>query len=114
MFDKAKLSDVESQSSIGTSSFDSRLRIVFLLSISPLMRYETTSDGINLKSGNSIVLVYISIKIDRLILQQCIVVTISLGGVVAEQMRYNLESANFLWLGYYIIMNRYILVYIYI
>ena len=46
------------------------------------------------------------------------VVTISLAGFVAEQMWDNLESAQYLWLSYYIIiiiiMNRYILVYIYI
>ena len=31
------------------------------------------------------------------------VVIISLGGFVADQMRYNLESAQYLWLSFYII-----------
>ena len=31
------------------------------------------------------------------------IVTISLGGFVADQMQYNLESAQYLWESYYII-----------
>ena len=37
------------------------------------------------------------------ILQQCMVVTILLGGFVADQMWYNLESAQYLWESYYMI-----------
>ena len=32
------------------------------------------------------------------------VVAISVGGFVADQTRYNLESAQYLWEGYYIII----------
>ena len=43
------------------------------------------------------------------------VVTISLGGFVADQMLYDLESAEYLIeLLYNIIINKYILVFIYI
>ena len=43
------------------------------------------------------------------------VVTIWLGGFVADQMQYNLESAQYLWLLLYaVIINKYILVFIYI
>ena len=43
------------------------------------------------------------------------VVTISLGGFVADQMQYNWESAQSMKeLLYYIIISKYILVYIYI
>ena len=31
------------------------------------------------------------------------IVTILLGGFVADQMQYNLESAHYLWESYYII-----------
>ena len=40
--------------------------------------------------------IYIYIYIYIYILQQCMVVTISLGRFVADQMRYNLESAQYL------------------
>ena len=42
------------------------------------------------------------------------VVTISLGGFVADQMRYNLESAQYVIELLYIMTDKYVLVFIYI
>ena len=42
------------------------------------------------------------------------VITISIGGFVADQMRYNFEKAQYLLKSYYIIMNKYTLVFKYI
>ena len=45
----------------------------------------------------SLLLVFVYIYIYIYILQKYMVVTISLGGFVSDQMRYNLEGAQYLW-----------------
>ena len=49
------------------------------------------------------VFIYAYIYIYIYILQQYMVVTISPSGFIAVQIRYKLESAQCLWLSYYII-----------
>ena len=45
---------------------------------------------------------------------RCMVVTISFGCFVAYEMQYILESAQYLGLSYYDILDKYILIFIFV